>query len=168
VRLSLAALILSVCLPALLTGAQTVVDGAAIADETQGANWLSSGRTYSEQHYSPLADINTANVGRLGLAWSLDLPGQRTLEAPPLAVDGVLFFSGTSGRTFAVNARTGRPLWEFDPDLAHHSPEKLRMVMGACLHWMQKQGGPFGARKHLTIRTLGKHSPAPRGCSTAR
>lgn len=111
--------------------AETVVDGRAIADERQGANWLSYGRTYSESHYSPLGSINSGNVRQLGLAWSLDLPGQRTLEATPLAVDGVLYFSGSHGRTYAVDARNGRELWEFDPDLAHHSPEKLRINMDA-------------------------------------
>ena len=116
---------------AFLARAEIVVDGTALADERNGANWLSYGRTYSEQHYSPLKDINSGNVRQLGLAWFLDLPGQRTLEATPLAVDGVLYFSGTNGKAFAVDARTGRELWEYDPDPAHHSPQKLRMHMGA-------------------------------------
>jgi quinohemoprotein ethanol dehydrogenase len=111
--------------------ARTAVDGRSIADEMSGADWLSYGRTYSEQRYSPLQQVNTGNVNQLGLAWSLDLPGQRTLEATPLEVDGVLYFSGTFGKTFAVDARRGTLLWEFDPDLAHHSPEKLRIGMGA-------------------------------------
>jgi quinohemoprotein ethanol dehydrogenase len=125
-------LLVALCLVAPHTAlAQTVVDGRTIADETSGANWLSYGRTYSEQRYSPLRQVNTDNVNQLGLAWSLDLPGQRTLEATPLAVDGVLYFSGTFGKTFAVDARHGTLLWESDPDLAHHSPEKLRIGMGA-------------------------------------
>jgi quinohemoprotein ethanol dehydrogenase len=117
------------------------VDGRAIADEREGENWLSSGRTYAEHHYSPLTQITRDNIKRLGLAWSLDLAGERTLEAPPLAVDGVLYFSGTYGKTYAVDAHSGRPLWEFDPDLAHHSPEKLRLVMGAhrgVAYWQGK------------------------------
>lgn len=116
---------------ALVCQAQTQVDGLAIADENQGANWLSYGRTYSENRYSPLADINEHNVNNLGLAWYLDLPNQRTLEGTPLVVDGILYFSGTYGKTFAVDARTGRELWEFDPDLARNIPEKLRQNMGA-------------------------------------
>jgi glucose dehydrogenase len=102
--------------------AETVVDGRAIADERQRANWLSYGRTYAEHHYSPLTGINAGNVRQLGLAWFVDLPGQRSLGATPLAVDGVLYFSGTYGKTFAVDARRGQTLWEFDPDLAHHAP----------------------------------------------
>ena len=114
-----------------LAYAETVVDGRAIADERQGANWLSYGRTYSEGHYSPLSHINAGNVRQLGLAWSLELPGQRTLEATPLAVDGVLYFTGSHGKTFAVDARSGKRLWEFDPDPVHHSPQKLRINMDA-------------------------------------
>jgi quinohemoprotein ethanol dehydrogenase len=111
--------------------AATLVDGSAIADEVRGANWLSYGRTYSEARYSPLSGINDHNISQLGLAWFLDLPDQRTLEATPLAVDGILYFSGTYGRTFAVDARSGKELWEFDPDLAHHIPQKMRLNMGA-------------------------------------
>jgi len=78
--------------------AETVVNGRAIADERQRANWLSYGRTYAEHHYSPLTGINAGNVKQLGLAWFVDLPGQRSLGATPLAVDGVLYFSGTYGK----------------------------------------------------------------------
>jgi quinohemoprotein ethanol dehydrogenase len=106
--------------------AEAVVDGRAIADERQGANWLSYGRTYSEQFYSPLKAINANNVKQLGLAWLLNLPGERTLEATPLAVDGVLYFSGTYGKTFAVDALKGRKLWEFDPHSGEYRPDIFR------------------------------------------
>src|SRR5579864_6152674 len=109
----------------------TLVDGGAIADEKQGANWLSYGRTYSENRYSPLAAINDRNINKLGLAWFLDLPGQGTLEGTPLAVDGVLYFTGTYGITFAVDARTGRGLWKWEPELSSHDPQKMRLNMGA-------------------------------------
>jgi quinohemoprotein ethanol dehydrogenase len=110
--------------------AQAEADGRAIADEKQGADWLSYGRTYSENRYSPLTSINENNVKSLGLAWYLDLPNQGTLEGTPLAVNGTLYFSGTYGKTFAVDARTGRKLWEFDPNLGAN-PQKLRLNMGA-------------------------------------
>jgi glucose dehydrogenase len=48
--------------------------GKDIANEQDGRNWLAYGRTYSEQHASPLKEINSDNISRLGLAWSLDLP----------------------------------------------------------------------------------------------
>jgi quinohemoprotein ethanol dehydrogenase len=101
---------------------ETVVDGKAIAAEVQGVNWLSVGRTYSENHYSPLSEINDRNVTRMGLAWFVDLPNEGPLQATPLAIDGVLYFSGTDGRAYSVDARTGRVRWVFDPDLIHHTP----------------------------------------------
>jgi quinohemoprotein ethanol dehydrogenase len=106
--------------------AATIVDGRAIADAKTGSNWLSYGRTYFESYYSPLALINDKNVNQLGIAWFLDLPGERTLEATPLAVDGVLFFSGTYGKTYAVDARTGRLLWNFDPHSGEYRPDIFR------------------------------------------
>jgi quinohemoprotein ethanol dehydrogenase len=114
-----------------LVNAETLVDGRAIADEKQGANWLSVSRTYAEQRYSPLTDIDAGNVSQLGLAWYLDLPGQRTLEATPLAVDGVLYFSGMHGKTYAVDARSGRPLWDFDPDSGRYRPQIFRFSASA-------------------------------------
>jgi quinohemoprotein ethanol dehydrogenase len=65
--------------------------------------------------FSRLAEIDTSNTGRLGLAWSLDLVGEVTLEATPLAVDGVLYFSGSYAAVYAVDAVTGKLLWQFDP-----------------------------------------------------
>jgi len=106
--------------------AATIVDERALADEQSGADWLSTGRTYSERRYSPLAQINDGNVDTLGLAWFLDLKGERTLEATPLAVDGVLYFSGAFGRTFAVDARNRRQLWKFDPESGNYRPEIFR------------------------------------------
>jgi quinohemoprotein ethanol dehydrogenase len=127
--LTLALVVAGVC-GATWTAGQTIVDGRAIADEKQGSNWLSYGRTYSEHHYSPLTRINSDNVRELGLAWSLDLPGERTLEATPLEVDGVLYFTGTYGKAYAADAKSGRLLWSFDPDFAHYNPQVLRMTMG--------------------------------------
>jgi quinohemoprotein ethanol dehydrogenase len=113
--------------------ARTIVACLALgaAQAAASADWPSYGGSDSEAHHSSITAINGSDVQRLGLAWSLDLPGERTLEAPPLAVAGVLYFSGTYGKTYAVDGRTGRLLWTFDPDLANHAPEKLRLVMGA-------------------------------------
>jgi quinohemoprotein ethanol dehydrogenase len=90
----------------------------ANADEREIDNWLVHGRTFSEQRYSPLKNINTANVGDLGLAWQLDLEADRGLEATPIAVDGVLFTTGSWSRVYALDARTGRLKWSYDPHVA--------------------------------------------------
>ena len=61
----------------------------ANADE-EPENWLTHGRTWSEQRYSPLNQINDSNIEGLGLAWYFDLDTSRGQQASPLIVDGVI------------------------------------------------------------------------------
>ena len=109
------------------THAATIVDGAAIADEKQAANWLSYGRTYSEQRFSPLDQINTGNVAQLGLDWALPLPADRTLNATPIVVDGVLYFSGSYSVVRAVDAASGKLLWTYDPKVLERAGDRQRI-----------------------------------------
>lgn len=104
----------------------TTVDDAAMADEASGDNWLAFGRTYSEQRYSPLDQINTSNVSGLGVDWYLDLPDDRGLVSTPLVVDGVLYFIGRMNRVRAVDATTGDEIWAFDPEVATNAGHELR------------------------------------------
>jgi PQQ-dependent dehydrogenase (methanol/ethanol family) len=80
-----------------------------------GDNWLSHGRTYDEQRFSPLAQITAANVKSLALAWSLDLDTNRGQEATPLAIDGVLYSTSAWSKVQAIDAATGKLLWQYDP-----------------------------------------------------
>ena len=98
--------------------AANVDQAAIVASQTDGSEWLSHGRTYEEQRYSPLKQISTANVDKLGLAWSIDLENNRGLEATPLYHDGVLYASLSWSRAIAVDVATGKVLWTFDPQLA--------------------------------------------------
>jgi alcohol dehydrogenase (cytochrome c)/quinohemoprotein ethanol dehydrogenase len=77
--------------------------------------WLTTGRGYDEQRFSPLAQINTANAAKLGLAWYSDLDTARGQEATPLMVDGKLFVSTAWSMVKAFDARTGKLLWSYDP-----------------------------------------------------
>lgn len=123
-------------MPALAIG----VDTAAIASERNDGQWLSYGRSYSEQRFSPLAQVNNENVGRLGLEWSLDLPDARSLEATPLAVDGTLYFTTSWAVVYAVDGATGRVLWVFDPEsrqVMAEKPERLRTA------WSTHRGVAF-------------------------
>ena len=98
--------------------AVTAVDGARIgAADREPHNWLSHGRTYSEQRFSPLDRIDTANVARLGLAWSFDFPTDRGMEATPIVVDGRMYVSSTWSMVYAFDAKTGAPLWHHDPQV---------------------------------------------------
>jgi quinohemoprotein ethanol dehydrogenase len=95
--------------PAAITDSQL-----AHADD-QPQNWLTYGRTYNEQRFSPLKAINDRNATRLGLAWYVDLDTHRGQEATPIVVDGVMYFSTAWSKVLAVNAATGARLWSYDP-----------------------------------------------------
>jgi quinohemoprotein ethanol dehydrogenase len=86
------------------------------ADQEPG-NWMSYGRTYNEQHFSPLKLINDQNVSRLKLAWYYDLDTKRGQEATPLVIDGVMYFTTAWSKVFALNAATGKLLWSYDPQV---------------------------------------------------
>ena len=92
------------------------VDNARLraADRSPG-EWMAPGRTYGEQRFSPLDQINDANIARLNLAWYADLPVDRGVEASPLMIDGVLYNIEPWNVTVAYDATTGRELWRFDP-----------------------------------------------------
>jgi len=92
-----------------------VVDDAALADETNSADWLAYGRTYSEQRFSPLTQVSDRTVDRLAPDWFLDLPDDRGLVSTPLVVDGILYFIGSMNVVRAVDATSGKVLWQFDP-----------------------------------------------------
>jgi quinohemoprotein ethanol dehydrogenase len=99
-------------------GAAGAVDDARLrAAQADPAHWPSHGRTYDEARFSPLAQIDTSNVGRLGLLWSWETGTRRGIEATPLAVDGVLYTTGPWSVVWALDARTGELLWTFDPEV---------------------------------------------------
>jgi quinohemoprotein ethanol dehydrogenase len=92
-----------------------VDDARLLAGDADGANWLSYGRTYDEQRFSPLTQVNDANVGDLGLEWSSDLDTARGQEATPIVVDGVMYVSTAWSMVKAYDAATGKALWSYDP-----------------------------------------------------
>ena len=90
-----------------------------------GENWTAHNATAEETDYSTLTKIDTGNVDRLGLVWFLDLPGEASLEATPLAIDGILYFTGTYGKVYAVDGVSGKILWTHDPEVWKHGPQKM-------------------------------------------
>jgi len=85
------------------------------ADEDED-NWLTYGHGYSEQRYSRLDQIDDANVGDLTLAWFTPLDTTRGQEATPIVVDGVMYTSTAWSKVVALDAATGKMLWQFDPE----------------------------------------------------
>ena len=87
------------------------------ADKEPG-NWMSYGRTYSEQRFSPLQQVNADNVNELGLVWSYDLNTERGIEATSIVVDGVMYMTSSWSIVHAIDARNGEHLWTFNPMVA--------------------------------------------------
>jgi quinohemoprotein ethanol dehydrogenase len=89
------------------------VDGKRIANADQEPeNWMSHGRDYGEQRYSPLKKVDAGNVDELGLAWSYKLDIDRGVEATPIVVDGVMYTTGPFSIVYALDARTGELIWK--------------------------------------------------------
>lgn len=86
-----------------------------VAADADSANWLSYGRTYDEQRFSPLDQIDAANVPDLGLAWYADMDSARGQEATPIVIDGRIYITTAWSRVKAYDGRNGKLLWEYDP-----------------------------------------------------
>ncbi len=118
----LAALAATPSVPAAAAGAAAPAGSAAAVDtariilaDREPGNWMSVGRTYDEQRFSPLTQINDHTVGRLGLAWAYDLGTFRGIEGTPIVVDGVMYLTSAWSIAYALDARTGKELWHYDP-----------------------------------------------------
>ena len=120
-----------------IAGLATPTAVVAQVDETallaaSSAEWLTYGRDYAETHYSPLDQITSTNVARLGMAWSWDIPktGAR-LEATPIVSDGVIYATAAYSFVFALDARTGEKLWHWDPGISAGSEGGPSFCCGA-------------------------------------
>ena len=119
----------SILIPVLALAAGTVylqaqrparVDDVALrnAAQSKGEDWLSYGFTPQETRYSPLDHINASNVSRLSLDWSVEVgPGGGGQEATPLVHNGVIFSITQWSVVFAVDARTHKEKWRWDPEV---------------------------------------------------
>jgi len=98
-------------------GDNRVDEARMLAANDDTKNWLTHGRTWSEQRFVPLSDINSSNVERLGLAWYFDLPTHRGIESTPLVIDGTLFVTTSWSMVYALDARNGKEIWHYDPEV---------------------------------------------------
>jgi len=97
---------------------RNLVDEARLVNaEKDTADWLSYGRTYNEQRFSPLKKIDDRNVQQLHLSWYHDLDTDRGQEATPLVVNNVLYFTTAWSKVYALNAANGALLWSYDPQV---------------------------------------------------
>ena len=97
----------------------SAVDGNWIKNNAATSkDWPAVGLDFGETRFSKLDQINTGNVKNLGLAWSYDLESARGVEATPIVVDGIMYVSAPWSVVHAIDARTGKKIWTFDPEVA--------------------------------------------------
>src|SRR5258708_6570774 len=113
-------------------------DAAALNAEAAQNDWATHHGTYKSYHYSGLEQINAGNVKNLEVAW-MHFPERATrgLQSTPLAVDGVLYYSGSYSRVYALDGATGRTIWTYAPELDEelvakqtHSPYNRGIAIG--------------------------------------
>jgi alcohol dehydrogenase (cytochrome c) len=92
--------------------------GQVTSDRIQNAalepqNWLTYSGEYNGHRFSQLSQINTDNVKNLVPRWVYQTGALGKLETTPLVVDGILYGTGQDDHVFALDARTGRPIWQY-------------------------------------------------------
>ena len=124
------------CLP--IAGALAVVSLAAppapaqvTADRLVNASrepqqWLTYSGSYDGGRYTSLDQINRTNVQRLTLQWVFQTGVRGWHETTPLVIDGVMYFTAPDNHAYAVDVRTGRPLWHYQRNL----PKDLSLCCG--------------------------------------
>ncbi|MBK8960511.1 MAG: PQQ-dependent dehydrogenase, methanol/ethanol family [Proteobacteria bacterium] len=90
------------------------------------SGWVMYGGSYDNGRYSPLADINRANVKNLAPAWIFQTGVAGQLEAAPIVADGVLYLTAAYNNLYALDARSGETLWHYE----HQMPSDLRICCG--------------------------------------
>ena len=121
IRIAAVIVMTGIALTACSTSGNAPISPAAVgasrlaAADSEPGQWMSHGRTYDEQRFSPLKQISTENVKDLGLAWFVDLDTWRGQEATPLVVDGTMYVSTAWSKVKAYRAATGEEIWNFDP-----------------------------------------------------
>jgi quinohemoprotein ethanol dehydrogenase len=94
----------------------------AVAQSGVEVDWPSYGLNDSETHYSPLKQIDPSNIRRLGLAWTADAKSYAgQIEGTPLLVNGTLYGTLPWSVAVAIDARTGKEKWRWDPQIPHET-----------------------------------------------
>lgn len=100
----------------LVSGAQ-VTSERLVNSAKEPQNWLTYSGDYAGRRFSALNQITTSNVYSLMAKWVYQTGGTGKFETTPLVVDGVLYATGQDNRAFALDARTGRPIWLYQRQL---------------------------------------------------
>ena len=89
-------------------------------------NWLTYSGDYAGRRFSGLDQVNTTTAQSLVVKWVYQTAATGKFETTPLVVDGILYATGQDDRAFALDARTGRPIWLYQRQL----PADIRPCCG--------------------------------------
>lgn len=117
-----------VCLWLLLVGGALaqVTSARLINSEKEPQNWLTYSGDYAGHRFSALDQINRDNVKSVVAKWVYQTGATGKFETTPLVVDGIFYATGPDNRVFALDARTGRPIWLYQRQL----PADVRLCCG--------------------------------------
>ncbi|MGH9886335.1 MAG: PQQ-binding-like beta-propeller repeat protein, partial [bacterium] len=111
--------------PERIKAAVGAIDSASIqANAATSKDWPTVGADYAETRYSKLSEITDKNAKDLGLVWTYSLDSTRGVESTPLVVDGVMYVTASWSVVHAVDVRTGKKLWTYDPKVPRSYGEK--------------------------------------------
>src|SRR6266568_9029129 len=119
--------LLAVCVIALAhsrIAPSSATSEAAPNSTPEQRDWPVYGGDPGNQHYSPLTQINRANVKRLEVAWTFDTGERGGFQTSPIIVEGVLYGLTPSQKVIALDAATGKLRWKFDSGIRGTQPDR--------------------------------------------
>src|SRR5579863_6847943 len=157
----LAAAMIVLCSSVVAAQQAKPVDDKTLKNASKDANdWLTNGRDYQETHYSPLKQIDASNVKTLGLAWYYDTGSERgTVETTPIEYNGTLYATLPWSVVVALDARTGKEKWRWDPKISHMNfppgsigkPDKVRTGPSVCCGPANRGVALYGGKVYVGL-----------------
>jgi alcohol dehydrogenase (cytochrome c) len=106
-------LVLAACCLHSVSSIAQVTSERLLNPSKEPQNWLMYSGNYAGQRFSALDQINASNASSLVPKWAYQTMAGGKFEATPLVVDGVLYGTGQDDRVYALDARSGRPIWQY-------------------------------------------------------
>jgi len=113
---------------AMSIGGAICIAASSSANQDAAGEWGSHGRDAAEQRFSPLSQVDANNVSQLGLAWYADFIEGGGYQSTPLVIDGRMYVTTPWSKVYAFDAKTGKQLWKFDPEV----PREIAGVSLCC------------------------------------
>ena len=132
-RLLVGAMVLGICSAAAPAAEYAPVTDARLANP-EPENWLQYRRTYDSQGYSPLKEINAANVAALRPLWTFSTGLREGHQAPPVVNDGAMFVTTPQNHVIALDAATGEQRWRYRRELPEDLSQMHPTNRGVGLH----------------------------------